>query len=680
MGGNDFLSGGASNDRIDARDGAGFVDRVLCGDGQDTALVDGGDIVDPGCENVVGGAPATPPPVGNRAPTGIALSSASVAENRAGRARRSARSRRATRIPATRTPSRSCRARAPTTTAPSRSSARRCGRRRSSTTRPRARTRCASAPPTLGTPAGQIARSFTITVSDANEAPTALTLLDASVPENEPVGTDVGELSVSDVDAGQQHTFALVAGAGRRWQWVVQDHRVPAAHRAVLHFEAGPPTRCGCGRPTTARRPLSVESGSRSRSPTRWSRRPRRQVGVDREDRGGTVTLSASDPEGDDVTSFASRVRPATGRSVRSARSRAAAPEGLHGRRPVHSGRDFNGLAGFSYTASDGRQFAPGRCVDHGQPGQRRADRQRGEPLDDRGHAADAEPRRAGDRCRDRRCGPELRDRHAAGARHPDRATIVVGTRRPRLQRPRQLHLQGHRPRRPRQLRRSRSGLRRARDIDHRDRLDHGRPGQRRADRHAASRTTRRGHAADARPHRAGERSRDRRREPELRDRHQPAHGTGAGDDVHAGTPTTTAPTASPTWSPTAATPTTASIRPRCDAPELDHRTVSITVDPVNDAPVARREPHDRRGHAVVAGPGRLVSDVETADADLTYEIVTPPTHGTATATTYTPDADFNGTDSFTYRVTDRGDPDNCGTRDRAATPRTRPPRPSRSR
>ncbi len=56
-----------------------------------------------------------------------------------------------------------------------------------------------------------------------------------------------------------------------------------------------------------------------------------------------------------------------------------------------------------------------------------------------------------------------------------------------------------------------------------------------------------------------------------------------------------------------------------------------------------------------------LVSDVETADADLTYTIVTAPAHGTATATTYTPDQDFNGTDSFTYQVTDRGDPDNCG-------------------
>ena len=44
---------------------------------------------------------------------------------------------------------------------------------------------------------------------------------------------------------------------------------------------------------------------------------------------------------------------------------------------------------------------------------------------------------------------------------------------------------------------------------------------------------------------------------------------------------------------------------------------------------------------------------------------MTPPAHGVLSgsggARTYTPAADFNGTDSFTYEVTDRGDPDNCG-------------------
>ena len=55
MGGSDMLEGGAGDDRIDAREGAGATgsaaqagsaDRVVCGDGEDTALVDPQDIVE----------------------------------------------------------------------------------------------------------------------------------------------------------------------------------------------------------------------------------------------------------------------------------------------------------------------------------------------------------------------------------------------------------------------------------------------------------------------------------------------------------------------------------------------------------------------------------------------------------------------------------------------------------
>ena len=71
--------------------------------------------------------------------------------------------------------------------------------------------------------------------------------------------------------------------------------------------------------------------------------------------------------------------------------------------------------------------------------------------------------------------------------------------------------------------------------------------------------------------------------------------------------------------------------------------TVSITVNPVNDAPVAtagsRTTDEDTPLTLNLAG---LASDLETSDANLTYEIVTQPAHGTATATTYTPAANYN--------------------------------------
>ncbi|MGH3010856.1 MAG: beta strand repeat-containing protein [Gaiellaceae bacterium] len=69
--GSDDLLGGDGRDRLDARDAPGYVDRLFCGPGGDTALVDAADSVGSDCENVPG----------NAAPTDIALSNASVAEN-----------------------------------------------------------------------------------------------------------------------------------------------------------------------------------------------------------------------------------------------------------------------------------------------------------------------------------------------------------------------------------------------------------------------------------------------------------------------------------------------------------------------------------------------------------------------------------------------------------------------
>ncbi len=82
--------------------------------------------------------------------------------------------------------------------------------------------------------------------------------------------------------------------------------------------------------------------------------------------------------------------------------------------------------------------------------------------------------------------------------------------------------------------------------------------------------------------------------------------------------------------------------------------TVSITVTPVNDAPVAEdltetTEEDTPKDITLVA------TDVE--DDTLTYAIVDQPAHGTVTlvgtTATYTPELNFNGEDSFTYKAND---------------------------
>ena len=61
---------------------------------------------------------------------------------------------------------------------------------------------------------GTFEKQFTITVTDANDAPTDLALSPSTVPENSPIGTTVGNLSSTDQDAGDSHTYTLVSGTG----------------------------------------------------------------------------------------------------------------------------------------------------------------------------------------------------------------------------------------------------------------------------------------------------------------------------------------------------------------------------------------------------------------------------------------------------------------------------------
>jgi MBG domain-containing protein/Big-like domain-containing protein/Kelch motif protein/galactose oxidase-like protein len=99
---------------------------------------------------------------------------------------------------------------------------------------------------------------------------------------------------------------------------------------------------------------------------------------------------------------------------------------------------------------------------------------------------------------------------------------------------------------------------------------------------------------------------------------------------------------------------------------ELDSNeaTVSITVYPVNDAPTANAQSvtTDDFTPLAIALTG---TDIETDPANLTFTIVDAPLHGSLSGippnVTYAPNFNYKGPDSFTFTVTDRGDPDNCG-------------------
>ncbi|MBW3622530.1 MAG: tandem-95 repeat protein [Armatimonadetes bacterium] len=86
----------------------------------------------------------------------------------------------------------------------------------------------------------------------------------------------------------------------------------------------------------------------------------------------------------------------------------------------------------------------------------------------------------------------------------------------------------------------------------------------------------------------------------------------------------------------------------------VDVGTVSLSVVPVNDAPVAT----DLSAATAEDTPIPLTLSATDIDGDpLTYPIVEPPRHGTLTgvapALTYTPAKDYHGPDSFTYRAND---------------------------
>jgi VCBS repeat-containing protein len=88
--------------------------------------------------------------------------------------------------------------------------------------------------------------------------------------------------------------------------------------------------------------------------------------------------------------------------------------------------------------------------------------------------------------------------------------------------------------------------------------------------------------------------------------------------------------------------------------------TVTITINPVNDAPVAVEDDFttDEDVTLNVSAPGVLGNDADIDDDSLTAVLDIGPISGTLTLNVdgsfqYAPDKDFNGIDSFTYKAND---------------------------
>jgi Ca2+-binding RTX toxin-like protein len=79
--------------------------------------------------------------------------------------------------------------------------------------------------------------SFSLQVTDVNEAIESLSLDNATVEEHTPAGYVVGQIQVNDPDAGDTHSFELVDDAGGRFE-LRDDGSVVVGDGADLHYES----------------------------------------------------------------------------------------------------------------------------------------------------------------------------------------------------------------------------------------------------------------------------------------------------------------------------------------------------------------------------------------------------------------------------------------------------------
>jgi len=618
--GDDRLEGNRGDDRILARDGGKFEDRVTCGRGTDVALANGRDRVSSDCET--GGQPQAGGGPVNHAPKSISLSPAAVAEN----------------LPVGTAVG--------TLTAPDEDAGQHhtfelvdgagsadngafqidgstlrtnavLDREAKSTYSIRVRAR------DDGTPKKTVNRALTVTVTNVNEPPFGLALSAASVAENRPVGTAVGTLSAGDPDAGDAVGFSLVPGALDNSAFAVDGTTLRTGQ--MFDFEAKHAytvrVRATDHNGATADRDFDIAVTNTADAPVADAKNV---VAV--EDTAKAITLSGTDPDGDPLTFRVTR-EPEHGTYA----------AGIYTPDP-----DFNGNDSFEYVANDGTKdsepatvsiaVAPVNDVPIATDGTLNTDEDTAAPVGFGALVSDVEtadddldvdivsPPANGDVSD----GTYTPDENYHG---PDSFTYAV--------------------------------------------TDRGDPDGCSADPcDAAATSDTKTVTIDVASVNDAPTADDK---PVTVDEDGSAPVTLTGSDADGD---------SLTFSVTGPGPEHGSFTGGTYTPDANYNgpdsftyiandgttdsapaTVTITVAPVNDAPVAALGARmTNEDTPLTLNLAALVSDVETSDANLTYEIVNQPSHGTATGTTYTPAHDYTGPDNLTYKVTDRGDPDNCGT------------------
>jgi VCBS repeat-containing protein len=145
-------------------------------------------------------------------------------------------------------------------------------------------------------------QTFTITVGDVNEAPTALAIDHQAIDENAPAGTLVGTVAATDPD-GDTLTYSLIDDAGGLFAVDPVTGRLTAT--ASLDYEAAHDysvtARASDGHGLSTDRVIAIAVNDVNEAPTGLALD---HAGVDENAPAGTLvgTLSASDPDGNALT------------------------------------------------------------------------------------------------------------------------------------------------------------------------------------------------------------------------------------------------------------------------------------------------------------------------------------------------------------------------------------------